>query len=266
VADDGAVIICQGQRFVRDFFVGALLAVVVAGGADATESSGQTGDNGRIRTQLVAGNDVVVSSQIAARIARLTLKPGDAFRKGETLVVFDCDQYRAQQSKADATAAATDKQFQITQRLAQLHSVGELDVEQAQAKAKEAAADATYMRTMVAGCRIEAPFDGRVVKREAASFEYVTPGKPLIEILDTSQLEVQLIVPSAWLRWLQAGAPFTVHVDDVDLDVPAEVIRIGAAVDPVSQTITLSGRIKKAAQTTSLLPGMSGWAQFPKRQ
>lgn len=242
-------------------FVVALFAVAIASGAEAAE---QVSDNsGHIRTQLVAGNDVVLSSQIAARIARLALKPGDAFRKGEALVVFDCDQYRAQQNKTDATAAAMDKQFQVTQRLAQLHSVGELDVEQAQAKAKEAAADSAYMRTMVAGCRIDAPFDGRVVKREAAPFEYVTPGKPLLEILDTSQLEVQLIVPSNWLRWLKSGAPFTVHVDDIDLDVPAEVVRIGAAIDPLSQTITLSGRIK-GAQTTALLPGMSGWAQFPK--
>ena len=229
-------------------------AAAVAAGADA---------QGRIRTQLVANNDVELSSQIAARIARLPLKAGDGFRKGETLVVFDCDLYRAQQAKADATADATAKQLEVTQRLAQLHSVGELDVEQARAKAKEAAADAAYMRTTVAACRIDAPFDGRVVKREAAPFEYVTPGKPLLEILDTGQLEAQLIVPSAWLRWLVPGAPFTVHVDDIDVDVPARVVRIGAAIDPVSQTVTLSGRIE--TKSTSLLPGMSGWAQFPKR-
>ncbi len=240
-----------------------LLALVAANETLAVDDGVQTADTtGRIRTQLVASNDVVLSSQIAARIAKLALKSGDAFRKGETLVAFDCDLYRAQQNKADATAAAMDKQLQVTQRLAQLHSVGELDVEQAQAKAKEAAADAMYMRTIVASCRIDAPFNGRVVKREAAPFEYVTPGKPLLEILDTSQLEVQLIVSSTWLRWLKRGAPFTVHVDDIDLDVPAEVIRIGAAIDPVSQTVTLSGRIK--AKSEILLPGMSGWAQFPK--
>lgn len=256
----------HGNRSVVSSVAVAVLAAIAsaAGAATNTASATAPGDDpsGRIRTQLIAGSDVVLSSQIAARIAKLTLKPGDAFRKGEALIVFDCDLYRAQQNKADATAAAAEKQLQITQRLAQLNSVGELDVEQARAKAKEAAADAAYMRTTVASCRIDAPFDGRVVKREAAPFEYVTPGKPVLEILDTGQLEVQLIVPSNWLRWLKPGAPFNVHVDDLDLDVPAEIVRIGAAIDPVSQTVTLSGRIK--TQSGTLLPGMSGWAQFPK--
>lgn len=244
----------------------ALAAVIASAASAATNNSNASAPvddpAGRIRTQLIAGNDVTLSSQIAARIGKLGLKAGDAFRKGEALVVFDCDLYRAQQAKADATAAAAEKQLQITQRLAQLNSVGELDVEQARAKAKEAAADAAYMRTTVAACRIDAPFDGRVVKREAAPFEYTTPGKPVLQILDTSQLEVQLIVPSNWLRWLKVGTPFSVHVDDVELDVPAEIVRIGAAIDPISQTVTLSGRIN--IKSESLLPGMSGWAQFPK--
>lgn len=241
------------------------LLMALAAPAAATSSADAdtvAGADGRIRTQLVARNDVTVSSEIAAKIDRLPLKEGDAFRKGELLVGFDCALYRAQLRKAEATAAAAGKQEQVTQRLAQLHSVGALDVEQARAKAKEAAADAAYMRTTVSACRIEAPFDGRVAKRVAAPYEYVTPGKPVLEILDTGHLEVQLIVPSSWLKWVQPGTPFQVHVDDVDVDVPAKVVRVGASIDPVSQTVTLSGRIDGAHAT--LLPGMSGWARFPQ--
>lgn len=216
---------------------------------------------GRIRTQLVAPNDVTVSSEIAAKIARLTLKEGDRFAKGDLLVAFDCGLYQAQLAKADATASAAAREQEVTRKLASLHSTGELELSQAQAHAKEAAADAAYMRTTVGKCEIRAPFAGRVAKREAAQYEYVTPGKPLLEILDTGNLEVQLIVPSKWLAWLKPGAPFSVHVDDLGADYPAQVARIGARIDPVSQTVTLSGRIADAH--ADLLPGMSGWASFP---
>lgn len=237
-----------------------MLALVAPGAAPPTGMDDATAADGRIRTQLVAAHDVQISSEIAAKIAHMPLRAGDAFAKGQVLATFDCARYRAQQKKARASAVAAAKQLQVTQRLARLHSVGALDVEQAQAHAKEADADAAYMRSTIDACRIRAPFAGRVVKREADAFEYVTPGKPLLEILDTSHLDVKLIVPSRWLKWVKPGTRFSVHVDDLDIDVPAEVRRIGASVDPVSRTVTLTGRVR--GKHPQLLSGMSGWAHF----
>jgi RND family efflux transporter MFP subunit len=243
--------------------VAAVLAASTLGlaGIAQAQDTGPADAAGRIRTQLAAQHDVEISSEVAAKIARLPLKEGDAFAKGDLLVAFDCSLYQAQQAKAEATAAAASREQEVTGKLAALHSAGALDVAQAQARAKEAAADAAYMRTMVGKCAIRAPFAGRIAKREAAPFEYVTPGKPLLEILDTGALEVKLIVPSKWLAWLKPGVKFTVHVDELDADYPAQVARLGASIDPVSQTVAVSGRILDAH--AELLPGMSGWASFP---
>lgn len=238
-----------------------MLAAFCVAGAAVAQDTGSIDTASRIRTQLVARHDVEISSEVAAKIARLPLKEGDAFAKGDLLVAFDCGLYRAQLTKAVATAAAAKRTQEVTSKLAALHSAGALDVAQAQAHAKEAAADAAYMRAMVGKCTIHAPFAGRVAKRDAAPFEYVTPGKPLLEILDTGALEVKLNVPSKWLAWLKPGAKFTVHVDELDADYPAQVERLGARIDPVSQTVDVSGRIVGAP--AELLPGMSGWASFP---
>jgi RND family efflux transporter MFP subunit len=229
----------------------------LASGAEAGASADAAA---RIRTQLVAQNDVEVSSEVAAKISRLPLKEGDAFAQGDLLVAFDCDLYRAQLRKAEATAAGAARTDTITRKLASLHSVGEVDAAQAEARAKEAEADAAYMRTMVEKCSIRAPFAGRVSKREASAFEYVTPGKPLLEILDTRALEVKLLVPSRWLATLKPGAAFTVHVDDLGKDYAARVVRTGARIDAVSHTVEINGRIE--GEHPELLPGMSGWASF----
>lgn len=243
-----------------------LFALSGLGLASATraQDAGPADAAGRIRAQLVAQHDVEISSEVAAKIARLPLKEGDAFARGDLLVAFDCGLYQAQLAKAEATADAARREQEITGKLAALHSAGALDVAQAQARAKEAAADASYMRTMVGKCAIHAPFAGRVAKRDVAPFEYVTPGKPLLEILDADALEVKLIVPSKWLAWLKPGVKFTVHVDDLGTDYPAQVTRLGASIDPVSQTVGVSGRILDAH--AELLPGMSGWASFPGRK
>ncbi|HEX8777790.1 MAG TPA: biotin/lipoyl-binding protein, partial [Rhodanobacter sp.] len=135
----------------------ALSGLGLASAARA-QDAGPADAAGRIRAQLVAQHDVEISSEVAAKIARLPLKEGDAFAKGDLLVAFDCGLYQAQLAKAEATADAARREQEITGKLAALHSAGALDVAQAQARAKEAAADASYMRTMVGKCAIHAPF------------------------------------------------------------------------------------------------------------
>ena len=245
----------------------AALTSALAAPATSTAAAGTTAssadDSNRIRTQLIPQHDVTVSSQLEGKIAQLPLKDGDAFKAGQLLVGFDCTLYEAQLQKAEAAAEAARKIYDVNMRLNALHSVGELEVELAKGKAKENEAEAAFVRATVDRCRITAPFAGRVTKRIAAQYESVPAGKPLLQIVD-EDLELKLIVPSRWLTWLHTGAPLQVHVDDLNGDYSATVSRLGARVDPVSQTVEVSARIK--GRPAELLPGMSGWARFPDRQ
>jgi len=221
-------------------------------------------DSERIRTQLVSQHDVVISSQVEGKIAQLPLKDGDTFKRGQLLVAFDCELYQAQLRKAEAGAQAANKVYAVNKQLSTLRSVGELDVEQARAKAKESDAEAAYFRATVSRCRVSAPFGGRVAKRLAAQFEYVPAGKPLLQIVDSENLELKLNVPSVWLAWLRVGTTLQIHIDDLNVDYAAAIVRMGARVDPVSQTLEVIAGIQ--GNRPELLPGMSGWARFPERR
>jgi len=223
-------------------------------------ASASASDESRIRTQLVARDEVELSSEINAKIATLPLRDGDAFHAGQILISLDCSLYVAQLHKAQAEAGAARELLQVDQRLAQLHSVGELEVEQADAKMKAAAAEVAYMQATVQKCVIAAPFDGRVTKRSAAPQQFVEAGKPLLTVVDTGHLELKMIVPSKWLAWLKPGHALNVQVDEVGKLYPAHVARIGARVDPVTQTVDVTAAL--AGSAPELLPGMSGWATF----
>ncbi len=234
--------------------------VSVAPATPAVSSAARPDDDGRIRVQLVARDQVDLSSEISAKIASMPFRDGDAFRAGQTLVSLDCSLYAAQLHKAQAEADAAVQLKRVNDRLSQLHSIGEIEVQQAEAKAKASAAEVAYMQATVRKCGIAAPFDGRVVKRSASAQQFAEPGKPLLTIVDTSRLELKMIVPSKWLAWLKPGHALTVDVDEVGKRYPATVARIGARVDPVTQTVDVTAAL--SAHTPELLPGMSGWARF----
>jgi RND family efflux transporter MFP subunit len=263
------------KRWGRAGLGGAVLMMAVQGGwaagvqpgTPAPAASGSSGvpvahaeDDGRIRIQLVARDEVEVSSEISAKIASMPFRDGDAFRAGQTLVSLDCSLYAAQLHKAQAESDAAVELKRVNDRLSQLHSIGQIDVEQAAAKAKASAAEVAYMQATVRKCAIAAPFDGRVVKRSASAQQFAQPGKALMTIVDTSHLELKMIVPSKWLAWLKPGHPLTVKVDEVGKVYPATVARIGARVDPVTQTIDVTAAL--SGHASELLPGMSGWASF----
>jgi membrane fusion protein, multidrug efflux system len=214
----------------------------------------------RVRVQFGSLHEAMLSSELSAKISSIPFREGDSFKQGQALVTFDCDLYRAQLAKAEASAQAAHEALKVSERLNELESVGILEVQQIAAKAKEANAEAAAMRTIVGKCVLTAPFSGRVGKVEAKQYQFVAPGQALLEVLDTQQLELQMIVPSKWLAWLKVGSPFSVHVDELGRAYSGRIVRLGARIDAVSQSISLAGRMN--GRHPELLPGMSGWASF----
>jgi membrane fusion protein (multidrug efflux system) len=152
------------------------------------------------------------------------------------------------------------KTYSIDQRLVALHSMGQLELDIADADVQTAKADVAAAEVMTSRCTIAAPFNGVTVEQKARAYQYTTPGQPLLEILDNHNLDVELIAPSRWLTWLKPGYAFSVHIDETDKTYPAHVTRLGGRVDPVSQSIKVIGEI--SGDAPELMSGMSGRASF----
>lgn len=215
-----------------------------------------------IRAQLTPKRYTTISSEIGARIARIHVSEGAGFRAGQALVSFDCSIQRAQLNKSQADLAAAEKTYGANKRLAELNSVGSVEVETSQSLARKAAADVQMARTLLNKCTVAAPFSGRVAEQKAREQQFVQPGQPLLEILDDSSLELEFLVPSRWLLWLKPKTTFIVRIDETGKTYPATVVRTGARIDPVSQSVKVKGVI--AGRFPELLAGMSGVVSFPQ--
>jgi membrane fusion protein (multidrug efflux system) len=244
---------------VRKTSLCALLAVLVLQAPALAQQVGQHDAAAVpqvIRAQLVPRAFTTLSSETAARVDRISHRAGEHFQKGETLVEFDCVTQRAQVAKARAVLKAAEKTYAINKRLFDMKSLSGLELEVSAAEIDKAKADVAMADAMQSKCVVEAPFTGVVVDQKAREFQYTTPGQPLLEIVDDKALELEFIVPSAWLRWLKTGYAFSVAVDETGKTYHAHVELLGGRVDPVSESIKVTGTIDRDAQ--DLMPGMSG--------
>ena len=78
----------------------------------------------------------------------------------------------------------------------------------------------------------------------------------LIEIVSSSELEVEVIAPANWLTQVTKGQKAQMHIDELGQSATVEILAMSGAVDPVSQTVLIRGRI--IDKPDGLLPGMSG--------
>lgn len=213
-----------------------------------------------LRVLVFAKQQATLSSRLNATIAKIGPDDGERFLLGDILVEFDCAAYEAELTRAQALDEAAQDTLGVKDRLAELGSVSRLDVILAQAEKKRTAAEVIVMEEQVRQCRIFAPFDGRVVRRNGNAFETVAPGAPLLQILSDKNIEVRVSVPSAWVSSLDLGTRFKFQLDEVERSFEAEIMAIGARIENISQTIELRGRI--SGDTSDVLVGMSGDATF----
>lgn len=221
-----------------------------------------TASGSEARGVLRARNQAVLASELAGRIVEMPYAEGQAFKKGEVLVRFDCSAYQAQLNAANSAVRAAREELKNKQQLAALNSVGRFEVALAEARQAQSQAEAQVYQVQVQRCQVKAPFDGQVVARKVQPHESVASGAPLLEVVDNRTLEIHLLVPSRWLSRLKPEQAFDFVPDETGKPLHAVIKRLGARIDEGSQTLLLIGGLP--ADADGLLAGMSGTAHFPE--
>ena len=238
------------------WLAGALCALVLP----ATAAEGAPPVRGLLKP--LAESDLSV--QISARVAEIPLREGQSFRRGDVLLRFDCSLLQAERKAAQAAYKARALKARSKRRLLAYQAAGRLDAAIAAAEAEEAKAVANQANLKVQQCKVRAPYDGWVVARHVDVSETPQVGAKLITVIRNGPLEVEMIVPTAWLKWLRPKEPFEFVVDGLGVRLKGRVTRIGAVADQVSQTIRVYGEVENPPPLVRA--GMTGQVKFPRRR
>lgn len=209
-----------------------------------------------IKAQLSPVNETKIAAEISGRILRLPVQEGESFSKGELLVEFDCHLQRAQLQRVTAQAEIASRNHTANQRLLERGAVSKLEAENSASERTRALAEVKELTVLVDKCQITAPYAGKVAVRMTRAEEFVQAGQPLLEILDDSAMELEFIVPSAWISWLKKEYSLSILMDETNKTYPARITRVGAKIDSISRTVKVVAVIQ--GTNDELMPGMSG--------
>ncbi|MDX1605222.1 MAG: efflux RND transporter periplasmic adaptor subunit [Candidatus Competibacterales bacterium] len=210
--------------------------------------------------------DSLISAEVTGVIRTIAVRVGDPVAAGERLVELECSDYslrvRELTARGESIAARADfarRQLDRARTLSAQQTVSRELLDQREAdllglRAEQAANRAALDRAERerSKCHIDAPFDAVIVDRPADPGEYVTPGTPLLRLVDPDRLEVSARVAPRQVDGLRA-------TDDLRFrhagpDLPLSLRRTLPLLDPAARTREL--RLEFVAWTA--LPGTSG--------
>lgn len=205
---------------------------------------------------LVPQSSTVISSSRDGQIAKINFDNGDMFQKGDILIEYDCSDVKAELEAAEAEKTLTGKRSSRNNKLFKLDIISDIEDLGFKTEDIKASAQAKIIEHRMEQCYIRAAYDGRVTNRLANEHEFTRTDRVLMEVASLDDLELEFLVPSIWLRWVNVDAPISITVNETAESYDATITRIYGEIDPVSQSIQMSAKL--APYESPLLPGMSG--------
>lgn len=205
---------------------------------------------------LVPQSSTVISSSRDGKIAKINFENGDMFQKGDILIEYVCEDFEAEMEAAKAKKSLTEKRMMRNEKLLKLDIISDIEHLGFKAEDIKASAQARIVEQRMEQCYIRAAYDGRVTNKLANEHEFTRTDRVLMEVASLDDLEVEFLVPSRWLRWVNVDAPIALQVNETDEAYDATIKRIYGEIDPVSQSIQMTAKLDE--YSSPLLPGMSG--------
>ena len=218
---------------------------------------------------LQANQRTAVQSTVNAQVIRVLADVGQAVRQGDALIRLDNRNSQDQVAQARADLAAAQAQARVSTSIAQKNKrlfeqgfVSQIEYERSLAEAtaqqeavKARQAQLNSVQRLSQDTIITAPSAGVVGSRSVNVGQVVAPNQPLMEIIDTSQLEFAANVPSEAQDQLQIGqsVPFTVGNNPTNF--VGQISRIAPQVDPVTRQLTIFVKVKPVQNGTTLKAG-----------
>jgi RND family efflux transporter MFP subunit len=217
-----------------------------------------------------AVHTATIKARVAGELQDLTLREGDAVRAGQVVARIDPTETQARVRQAEQQASAAQAQVAIGQRqfdnnqalvaqgfiskTALDTSLASLDA--AKATHQAAVAAAQVARKALADTVLRSPIDGLVAQRLAQNGERVAVEARILEVVDLSRLEVEVLVPAADAARVRVGQAAELRLEGAERSIAAQVARINPSAQAGSRAVPMYLSIEGGAAQPGLRQGV----------
>ena len=204
--------------------------------------------------ELRAAREATVRAKMAGSVLEVRVEEGQPVQRGAVIARIEArplqDALLSSQSavrSAEQSLAVAEREADRTASLVKGGALAERDLELArtavagsQAQLADARARLASVRQLLDDAVVTAPINGVVSGRPVNAGDVVSPGTPLVTIIDPSSMRLEASVQSESLASLTPGAPVEFEVRGYPGQTfDAHIERIAPSADPVTRQVTI---------------------------
>jgi len=200
---------------------------------------------------LKATQSAMVKARAAGELMDMTVREGDPVKAGQVIARIDPTEYQARERQAKQQADAAWAQVEIAQKqydnnkalvdqgfisqTALQNTAASLNGAKATHMAALAALDVT--RKTMDDTTVRSPISGQVAQRLAQPGERMALDGRIVEVVNLSQLELEVALPAADASLVRPGMRAKMNIEGIEEDVTAKVLRIGPSTQAGSRNV-----------------------------
>ncbi len=161
---------------------------------------------------IEANVDAMLAAERAGRVVTIKADRGDRVTQGQLLLQIDDRTWRANLEQVSIAAENAERNFKRFKQLQESGAVAQSEYDSAEKAYIQARAMATEARISIEQCRITSPVNGIVNDRFVEVGEYVQPGMPVFQVVDSATVKTVALIPEKDIYAICAGDTITFTV------------------------------------------------------
>ena len=204
---------------------------------------------------LEAVQGVVVTAELKGKVVRIAFEPGTMVETGDLLVQQDTSVESAQLRAAEAEVALAKINFKRSKELVAAKTISQSDYDNADAKFKQAVAQADNIRAVIGKKTIRAPFAGRLGIRQVILGQTLNEGDEIVSLQSLDPIYVNFLLPQQRLAQVYPGLTIRLTTDAFPGQVVSgKITAINPQVDAATRNIRIQATVENSEER--LRPGM----------
>ncbi|MEY4584302.1 MAG: hypothetical protein RJB10_799, partial [Pseudomonadota bacterium] len=214
-----------------------------------------------ISGSLKAANSAFIKARAAGELQGLTVREGDSVKAGQVIARIDVTEYAARQQQAQDQADAAKAQIAIAQRqfdnnkaLVEQGFISKTALDtslatlnSAQATHRAALSNVDIAKKTMLDTVLRSPISGTVSQRLAQPGERVGIDTRVVEVIDTSRMELEANISAADALSVKVGQTAMLTIEGSAAPVSSQLVRINPNTQAGSRNVLVYFSISNAA-------------------
>ncbi len=192
-----------------------------------------------IQGAVSADDPVNAVSDMGGRITDLRVKEGEYVKKGAIIAQIDVETIEKQISELETSLELPRDMYERQDRLWAQKIGSEVQYLQAKNNVERLEKSMETLKLQESKAYVYAPISGAVDFVMMKQGEVASPGLPIVQILNTSQLKVKTDLPENYLKMVKRGMKVDIEFPSIEYTTTGTVSQLGRKIDPTNRTLEL---------------------------